>query len=111
MILKKRKLLLGKSLILNALWTFLASRIRMMIKDCHNYENPVKLAILFTIEACRDPITADKHKHSAKSLFEHFSASPLLKDTRFDINKKIFFYILKSSFLNQIIVLGYPDYI
>lgn len=72
---------------MNALWNHLAGRTRLMVTVCDlntkNYENATKLALEFTIEACRDPDTAKKYKHSALTLFQHFSDSPIIKDSRF----------------------------
>ena len=77
----------GSTLMLNALWNHVASRVRQMVTTCNLdtdfYENPTKLAVTFTLEACRDPITAKKYRHTAMSLFQHFSTSVIIKDIRY----------------------------
>lgn len=70
---------------LNALWNFVACRIRQFVFDPVLGENCriiSKLAVMFTLEAVRDPITAKKYKHSTMSLFQHFAASVSVKDIR-----------------------------
>lgn len=71
---------------LDALWCFVACRIRQLVFDPiligENYKIISKLAVIFTLEAIREPATAKKYKHSAISLFQHFAASIFLKDIR-----------------------------
>ncbi|XP_011498574.1 PREDICTED: protein MMS22-like [Ceratosolen solmsi marchali] len=78
--------MMGCSLMLNGLWNHVASRVRQMVTtfdlSTKFYENPTKLAVLFTLEACRDPVTAKKYRHSAISLFHHFTTSIIIKDIR-----------------------------
>ncbi|OXU29027.1 hypothetical protein TSAR_005155 [Trichomalopsis sarcophagae] len=77
---------MGSTLMLNSLWQHVASRVRQMVTNCDLstdfYENPTKLAVAFTLEACRDPSTAKKYRHSAVSLFQHFTMSVIIKDIR-----------------------------
>lgn len=77
---------------LKSMWKHVASRIRQMVGICdlstNFYENPTKLAVDFTIEACRDEKTADQYRHSAEKLFQHFTASPIIKDLRYLLYKK-----------------------
>jgi hypothetical protein len=90
---------------LNGLWKHVASRVRQMVTtydlSTKFYENPTKLAVAFTLEACRDPITAKKYGHSATSLLYHFTTSIIIKDTRFAM---IAFILLLSfgTHINQI---------
>ncbi|XP_029176045.1 protein MMS22-like isoform X2 [Nylanderia fulva] len=76
----------GVRKMLEALWCFVASRIRQLVFDPiligDNYKIISKLAVIFTLEAGREPATAKKYKHSAVSLFQHFAASIFLKDIR-----------------------------
>jgi hypothetical protein len=71
---------------LDALWCFVACRVRQLVFDPvligDNYKDISKLAVIFTLEAIRDPITAKKYKHSTISLFQHFAASVFVKDIR-----------------------------
>lgn len=71
---------------LDALWCFVASRVRQLVFDPvltgDNYKIISKLAVMFTTEAIRDRAIAKKYKHSAVSLFQHFAASVLVKDIR-----------------------------
>ncbi|XP_033225230.1 protein MMS22-like [Belonocnema kinseyi] len=75
----------GVKLMLDALWSHVACRVRQLVFDPHligdYYQNLTKLALAFTIEALKDPGTAKKHKHSAASLFQHFT-SINVKDVR-----------------------------
>ncbi|XP_014204492.1 protein MMS22-like [Copidosoma floridanum] len=77
---------MGCILMLDSLWKHVAIRIRLMVATCdlsnEFYKNPTKLAAAFTLDACRDPATAKKYCHSAISLFQHFTASPIIKDLR-----------------------------
>ncbi|TGZ50279.1 Uncharacterized protein DBV15_02129 [Temnothorax longispinosus] len=76
----------GARKMLDALWCFVASRVRQLVFDPvltgNNYKIISKLAVIFTLEAVREPATAKKYKHSAISLFQHFAASILVKDIR-----------------------------
>ncbi|XP_014477165.1 PREDICTED: protein MMS22-like isoform X2 [Dinoponera quadriceps] len=76
----------GARKILDALWCFVASRVRQLVFDPvlsgDNYKDIAKLAVIFTLEGIRDPATAKKYKHSVASLFQHFAASIFIKDTR-----------------------------
>ncbi|EFN83552.1 Uncharacterized protein C6orf167 [Harpegnathos saltator] len=76
----------GARKMLDALWCFVASRVRQLVFDPvltgDNYKNISKLAVIFTLEAVRDSSTAKKYKHSAVSLFQHFAASIFVKDIR-----------------------------
>lgn len=76
----------GAKKMLDALWCFVASRVRQLVFDPvltgDNYKEISKLAVIFTLEAVRDPTIAKKHKHSAASLFQHFAASVFVKDIR-----------------------------
>ncbi|XP_050445023.1 protein MMS22-like isoform X1 [Cataglyphis hispanica] len=76
----------GVRKMLDALWCFVACRIRQLVFDPiligDNYKIISKLAVIFTLEAVREPATAKKYKHSAISLFQHFAASIFLKDIR-----------------------------
>lgn len=49
---------------------------------CEDTENIVKLAITFTLEALRNSGTAERHKHSAVSLYQHFTSSVMIKNIR-----------------------------
>lgn len=70
----------------NALWCYVACRVRQLVFDPvltgDQYQNVSKLAVLFTLEALRNPVTAKKYKHSAMSLFQHFASSVIVKDIR-----------------------------
>ncbi|XP_020281370.1 protein MMS22-like isoform X2 [Pseudomyrmex gracilis] len=76
----------GVRKMLDALWCFVASRVRQLVFDPvftdNNYKIISKLAVMFTTEAIRDRAIAKKYKHSAVSLFQHFAASVLVKDIR-----------------------------
>ncbi|XP_028046332.2 protein MMS22-like isoform X2 [Monomorium pharaonis] len=76
----------GVRKMLDALWCVVASRVRQLVFDPvlsgDNYKIISKLAVLFTLEAVREPATAKKYKHSAVSLFQHFAASIFVKDIR-----------------------------
>lgn len=76
----------GVRKMLDALWCFVASRVRQLVFDPvltgDNYKIISKLAVIFTLEAVREPATAKKYKHSAVSLFQHFAASIFVKDIR-----------------------------
>ncbi|XP_011065878.1 PREDICTED: protein MMS22-like [Acromyrmex echinatior] len=76
----------GARKMLDALWCFVASRVRQLVFDPvltgDNYKIISKLAVIFTLEAVREPATAKKYKHSAISLFQHFAASIFVKDIR-----------------------------
>ena len=71
---------------LDSLWCHVACRVRQLIFDPTligpNYRNFTKLAVAFTTEALKDPATAKKYKHSAVSLFQHFT-SINVKDPRY----------------------------
>lgn len=71
---------------LDALWSHVACRVRQLVFDPNlmgdYYQNLTKLALAFTIEALKDPGTAKKYKHSATSLFQHFT-SINVKDVRY----------------------------
>lgn len=43
-------------------------------------ENIIKIAFAFTKEGIRNPATAERFKHSAMSLFQHFSMSIMIKN-------------------------------
>ncbi|KAL7294391.1 hypothetical protein TKK_0012396 [Trichogramma kaykai] len=77
---------IGCTAMLNALWSHVASRIRQTVTICDLstdfYVNSTKLAVAFTIEACRDPVTAKKYRHSHVTLFQHFTTSVIIKDIR-----------------------------
>lgn len=103
---------------MNALWTHLAGRTRVMANSCdlstRNYENPTKLAVDFTVEACRDPALAKKYNHTATSLFTHFSNSVIVKDTRYALFNHLslipyFIFVQKLSVSFRKFILGYPD--
>lgn len=72
--------------LLDALWCYVACRVRQLVFDpvfnSEHYQYISKLAVLFTMEALRNPATAKKHKHSAMSLFQHFASSVIVKDIR-----------------------------
>ncbi|XP_011860729.1 PREDICTED: protein MMS22-like isoform X2 [Vollenhovia emeryi] len=76
----------GAKKMLDALWCYVASRVRQLVFDPvlsgDNYKSISKLAVIFTLEAVREPATAKKYKHSAISLFQHFAASIFVKDIR-----------------------------
>lgn len=76
----------GVRKMLDALWCFVACRVRQLVFDPiltgDNYKDISKLAVIFTLEAIRDPATAKKYKHSVVSLFQHFAASIFVKDIR-----------------------------
>lgn len=76
----------GARKMLDALWCFVASRVRQLVFDPvltgDNYKIISKLAVIFTLEAVREPTIAKKYKHSAVSLFQHFAASIFVKDIR-----------------------------
>ncbi|XP_012220703.1 protein MMS22-like isoform X2 [Linepithema humile] len=76
----------GAREMLNALWGSVACRVRQLVFDPvltgDNYKIISKLAVIFTLEAVRDPATAKTHKHSTMSLFQHFAASVFVKDIR-----------------------------
>ncbi|EZA59634.1 Protein MMS22-like protein [Ooceraea biroi] len=76
----------GVRKMLDALWCFVACRVRQLVFDPvligDNYKDISKLAVIFTLEAGRDPATAKKYKHSVVSLFQHFAASVFVKDIR-----------------------------
>ncbi|KAG7210314.1 hypothetical protein KM043_011855 [Ampulex compressa] len=76
----------GVEKMLDALWSYVACRVRQLVFDpiitSDHYQDLSKLAVMFTLEALRDPVTAKKHKHSAVSLFQHFAASIIVKDVR-----------------------------
>ena len=71
---------------LDALWSHVACRVRQLVFDPtligDHYQNLTNLAVAFTIEALKDPGTAKRHKHSAASLFQHFT-SINVKDARY----------------------------
>ncbi|XP_043474055.1 protein MMS22-like [Leptopilina heterotoma] len=75
----------GVKLVLDALWCHVVCRIRQLVLDPtigDFYLNLTKLAVFFTIDALKDPMIARKYKHSAASLFKHFT-SFYIKDARF----------------------------
>ncbi|KAF3426824.1 hypothetical protein E2986_01096 [Frieseomelitta varia] len=71
---------------LDVLWCYVASRVRQLVFDPvltnEHYKNISKLAVLFTLEALKNPTMAKKHKHSATSLFQLFASSIIVKDIR-----------------------------
>ncbi|KYM87553.1 Protein MMS22-like protein [Atta colombica] len=89
----------GARKMLDALWCFVASRVRQLVFDPvftgDNYKIISKLAVIFTLEAVREPATAKKYKHSAASLFQHFAASIFVKDIRITL------YYLTSILENE----------
>ena len=76
----------GAFKILDALWSFVASRIRQLVFEPvimgDNYIDLAKLATAFTLEALKNPVAAKRHQHSAASLFQHFTSSIAVKDVR-----------------------------
>ncbi|KAL0103091.1 hypothetical protein PUN28_017435 [Cardiocondyla obscurior] len=80
----------GVKKMLDAIWCFVACRIRQFVFDPvlagNNFKIISKLAVMFTLEAIREPAIAKKYKHSAASLFQHFATSILLKDIRITQN-------------------------
>lgn len=85
---------------LDALWCHVACRIRQLVLDPSLtgdfYLNLTKLAVSFTVEALKEPAIAKKHKHSAASLFQHFT-SIYVKDARYFF--KFPFFIFSSKIL------------
>ncbi|XP_063984811.1 protein MMS22-like [Diachasmimorpha longicaudata] len=73
----------GKEM-LEALWASGAARIRALVYDNdlteENCEDIGKLAAAFTLEALRCPKMAEAQKHSAPSLFRHFTSTIYVKD-------------------------------
>ncbi|OAD54304.1 Protein MMS22-like [Eufriesea mexicana] len=71
---------------LDALWCYVACRVRQLVFDPvltnEYYQDISKLAVLFTLEALKNPAIAKKHKHSVSSLFQHFATSIIVKDIR-----------------------------
>lgn len=69
---------------LDVLWCYVASRVRQLVFDPvlanEHYKSISKLAVLFTLEALKNPAIAKKHKHSATSLFQLFASSIIVKD-------------------------------
>ncbi|XP_015439046.1 PREDICTED: protein MMS22-like [Dufourea novaeangliae] len=76
----------GVGRMLDALWCYVACRIRQLVFDpvltSDHYRDVSKLAVLFTLDALRNPVIAKKHKHSAMSLFQHFASSLIVKNIR-----------------------------
>ncbi|XP_015115868.1 protein MMS22-like [Diachasma alloeum] len=75
---------LGGKEMLEALWASAAARIRALVYDNdlteENCEDIGKLAAAFTLEALRCPKMAEGQKHSAPSLFRHFTSTIYVKD-------------------------------
>ncbi|XP_011301488.1 protein MMS22-like [Fopius arisanus] len=73
----------GKEM-LEVLWSSAAARVRALVYDndltVENCEDIGKLAADFTLEALRRPRMAESHKHSALSLFRHFTSTIYVKD-------------------------------
>ncbi|CAL7941312.1 unnamed protein product [Xylocopa violacea] len=71
---------------LDTLWCYVASRVRQLVFQPGNindqYQDISKLAVLFTLDSLKNPATAKKYKHSAASLFQHFTSSVIVKDIR-----------------------------
>ncbi|XP_033366135.1 protein MMS22-like isoform X2 [Bombus vosnesenskii] len=84
---------------LDALWCYVASRVRQLVFDPAltnvHFEDISKLAVLFTLEALKNPATAKKYKHSATTLFQHFASSVIVKDIR--ITRHYLTLILKQD--------------
>ncbi|XP_032672061.1 protein MMS22-like [Odontomachus brunneus] len=102
----------GAKKMLDALWCFVASRVRQLVFDPvlsgDNYKDISKLAVIFTLEAVRDPATAKKYKHSAMSLFQHFAASIFVKDIR--ITQYYLTSILENSHAVQSLKKEIPNF-
>ncbi|XP_034947759.1 protein MMS22-like [Chelonus insularis] len=77
---------IGATKMLETLWSVVAGRIRTMIFDHNltgeNFQEISRLAVDFTVEACRNPSMASAHRHSATSLFLHFTSTINVKDAR-----------------------------
>ncbi|XP_043598632.1 protein MMS22-like isoform X2 [Bombus pyrosoma] len=89
----------GVEQMLDALWCYVASRVRQLVFDPAltnvHFEDISKLAVLFTLEALKNPATAKKYKHSATTLFQHFASSVIVKDIR--ITRHYLTLILKQD--------------
>lgn len=100
---------------LNSLWQHVASRVRQMVTNCDLstdfYENPTKLAVAFTLEACRDPTMAKKYRHSAVSLFQHFTMSVIIKDIRYYFLFSMLKIVVECSYISLQYFLELLDYI
>lgn len=75
-------------MILNKLWKDVAGRIRQTVTPNgpdESYQHSTKLAVLFTLNAIKDPSLGKKYSHSAASLFQHFTTSPIVKDLRISL--------------------------
>ncbi|KAK0098257.1 hypothetical protein PV326_010156 [Microctonus aethiopoides] len=77
---------LGATKMLEALWSVVAGRVRTLVFDINsigeNYNVIAKLAAAFTLEALNNPIMAKNYRHSATSLFAHFTSTINVKDVR-----------------------------
>ncbi|XP_033336521.2 protein MMS22-like isoform X1 [Megalopta genalis] len=76
----------GAGKLLDALWCYVTCRVRQLVFDPlltgDHYRDISQLAVLFTLDALKNSIMAKKYKHSAKSLFQHFASSVVVKDIR-----------------------------
>ncbi|XP_076654446.1 protein MMS22-like [Halictus rubicundus] len=76
----------GIGKMLDALWCYVACRVRQLVFDPaltgDHYRDVSQLAVAFTLDALRNPVTSKKYKHSATSLFQHFASSVIVKDIR-----------------------------
>lgn len=99
----------GAHKILDALWSLVAGRVRQLVFEPplngNNYTDLAKLAAAFTTEALRNPGQAKRHKHSPASLFQHFTSSVIVADTRwfqlffhrFKIIRRIFWICFRNK--------------
>ncbi|CAK9817611.1 Protein MMS22-like [Anthophora quadrimaculata] len=89
----------GAVQMLDALWCYVACRVRQLVfypdLTSDHYRDISKLAVIFTLEALRNPAPAKKHNHSAMSLFLHFASSVIVKDIR--ITRHYLALILKQE--------------
>lgn len=74
-------------LMVNSLWSHVMSRVRQMVavsnSNSNDYRDLTKLAVAFTLDAIRDTTLASNRCHSPTSLFQHFTTSIMIKDTRY----------------------------
>ncbi|XP_076234655.1 protein MMS22-like [Calliopsis andreniformis] len=89
----------GVGKMIDALWCYVACRVRQLVFDpvltSDHYQNVATLAAEFTLEALRNPTIANKYKHSATSLFQHFASSVTVKDIR--ITRRYLVLILEQE--------------
>ncbi|XP_066597925.1 protein MMS22-like isoform X2 [Prorops nasuta] len=76
----------GVKKMLDALWSNVASRLRTLIFDPITpgdyYKDLAELAVSFTLNSIKEPVTAKRHSHSTISFFQHFTSSIIIKDIR-----------------------------